>query len=112
MGISTHLLDTARGLPAGDVPVALLRQEADGWITLHTASTDSDGRIKHLLPEDRPLLVGTYCVRFDTALYYRTQGTTGLYPYVEITFTVADPGRHLHIPLLLTANGYTTYRGS
>ena len=26
--------------------------------------------------------------------------------------TVADPGQHYHIPLLLTANGYTTYRGS
>jgi 5-hydroxyisourate hydrolase len=35
-----------------------------------------------------------------------------LYPYVEIVFTVADPAQHYHIPLLLTANGYTTYRGS
>ena len=36
----------------------------------------------------------------------------GLYPYVEIAFEVRDSGQHYHIPLLLTANGYTTYRGS
>ncbi len=36
----------------------------------------------------------------------------GLYPYVEIVFTVSDGEQHYHIPLLLTANGYTTYRGS
>jgi 5-hydroxyisourate hydrolase len=37
---------------------------------------------------------------------------TSIYPYVDVAFTVADPGQHYHIPLLLTANGYTTYRGS
>ena len=36
----------------------------------------------------------------------------GLYPWIEIVFAVADPAQHYHIPLLLTANGYTTYRGS
>lgn len=112
MGISTHILDTALGLPATGVPVSLSREDAGRWPTIHTAQTDGDGRLKHLLPEEQALVEGTYRIRFDTAGYYAAQGMRGLYPFVEITFTVSDPGRHFHIPLLLTANGYTTYRGS
>jgi 5-hydroxyisourate hydrolase len=39
-------------------------------------------------------------------------GTAGLYPEVQITFVVRESGGQYHIPLLLTANGYSTYRGS
>jgi len=35
-----------------------------------------------------------------------------LYPQVEIMFQVRDGESHFHIPLLLSPNGYTTYRGS
>ena len=59
-----------------------------------------------------PLPPGIYILRFNTALYYATQGIEGLYPYVEIAFIVTPGQTHYHIPLLLTANGYTTYRGS
>ena len=112
MGISTHILDTALGLPAVGVPVSLLHEESSVWTTLHTAATDADGRVKSLLPQGHSLVAGIYRVRFETADYYAARRLTGLYPYVEITFTVVDTDRHLHIPLLLTANGYTTYRGS
>jgi 5-hydroxyisourate hydrolase len=36
----------------------------------------------------------------------------GLYLTVEITVTVRPGDTHLHVPLLLSPNGYTTYRGS
>jgi 5-hydroxyisourate hydrolase len=36
----------------------------------------------------------------------------GLYPYVDVVFEVKPDQPHYHLPLLLTANGYTTYRGS
>jgi len=48
----------------------------------------------------------------DTAEYFAAQKIASLYPFVEIVFTVTGPTQHYHIPLLLTANGYTTYRGS
>lgn len=118
MGISTHILDTALGRPAAGVPVALLRWAESEWVSLSTAGarTDADGRVRHLLPESDPIHPGLYRVHFDTAEYYRSQQITGLYPFVEITFEVhpwdADSAPHYHIPLLLTANGYTTYRGS
>jgi len=112
MGISTHILDTALGRPAAAVPVSLAqRQEAD-WVPLHDAATDADGRVKHLLPADLTLVAGIYRARFETAGYYEAQGLQGLYPYVDIVFEVRPNEPHYHIPLLLTANGYTTYRGS
>jgi 5-hydroxyisourate hydrolase len=112
MGISTHILDTALGRPATGVAVTLSRQIDATWLSINEAITDNDGRCKYLLPETQPLQPGTYRVHFDTAAYYRHHQLQGLYPYVEIVFEIADSEQHYHIPLLLTANGYTTYRGS
>lgn len=118
MGISTHILDTAIGRPAADVPVSLARWRDLQWAPLSPTGlrTDADGRARQLLPETTPLDPGLYRVRFETASYYEAQGLKGLYPWVEITFEVGawrtDEIPHYHIPLLLTANGYTTYRGS
>ena len=111
MGISTHILDTALGRPAGGVPVTLAFMTNGVWSLINDAVTDADGRCKDLLPATQTLQAGTYRIHFETAAYYKQHRLAGLYPYVEIAFTVSD-GEHYHIPLLLTANGYTTYRGS
>jgi 5-hydroxyisourate hydrolase len=112
MGLSTHILDTALGRPAANVPVSLALLHPDTTSAhIGQSHTDADGRCKTLLGE-KPLEAATYEITFDTASYYAAQSLTGLYPYVKIVFTVADPTQHYHIPLLLTANGYTTYRGS
>jgi 5-hydroxyisourate hydrolase len=112
MGISTHILDTALGRPAAGVPITLAFMSNGTWSPLNDAVTDADGRCRHLLPPTETLRPGTYRVHFETACYYRQNQMEGLYPYVEIVFAVSDAGQHYHIPLLLTANGYTTYRGS
>jgi 5-hydroxyisourate hydrolase len=113
MSISTHVLDTARGKPAERVAVRLERQEALGkWRQLAKALTDRDGRSGQLLAEKEALREGLYRLSFETAEYYAAQGVQGLYPVVEITFQVRDAESHFHIPLLLSPNGYTTYRGS
>ena len=112
MSISTHILNTTSGRPAAGVPVELDRDTDGEWQTLNAAQTDPDGRIQFLLPESEPMLPGIYCARFATGAYFQREGVTGLYPIVEITFIVRPGERHYHIPLLLTANGYTTYRGS
>jgi 5-hydroxyisourate hydrolase len=49
---------------------------------------------------------------FDTASYFATLKIDALYPLVEITFQVLEGESHFHIPLLLSPNSYTTYRGS
>ena len=110
--ISTHILDLMRGQPANNVSVRLERQEASGsWRMLNSVRTDQDGRCGQLLPDDQ-MSSGLYRLSFDTASYFVAQKISALYPVVEVTFQVRDGESQFHIPLLLSANGYTTYRGS
>jgi 5-hydroxyisourate hydrolase len=112
-GISTHVLDTAAGKPAAGIVVHLESfEEQGGWRLLASLKTDEDGRCKQLLPPAAPLKAGQYRLRFETEPYYKAHSINGLYPVVEITFWARDTDVHMHVPLLLTANGYTTYRGT
>lgn len=111
MGLSTHILDTALGRPAANVSLTLSQLAGHTWQAVGSGETDADGRCKTLLG-DHPLAAATYKIHFATATYFAAQQLSSLYPYVEIVFTITDPSQHHHIPLLLTANGYTTYRGS
>jgi 5-hydroxyisourate hydrolase len=110
--LSTHILDLARGKPATGVPVRLERQDASGgWIAVNSARTDPDGRCGQLLPHGE-FPAGLYRLVFDTASYFRSSNVEALYPKVEVTFEVREGESRFHIPLLLSPNGYTTYRGS
>jgi len=111
--ISTHILDIALGKPATDVPVRIEKQTAPGaWRLLTSARNDQDGRCPQLLPQGEDLSAGVYRLTFDTGSYFALQKIDALYPVVEVTFQVRDGESHFHIPLLLSANGYTTYRGT
>jgi 5-hydroxyisourate hydrolase len=111
--ISTHVLDTARGAPAKDLSVHLERHESSGeWRIVGSGRTDQDGRCNELVPESEKLSPGVYRLAFDTASYFAAQGAHGLYPIVQVTFSVRDGETRFHIPLLLSPHGYTTYRGS
>jgi len=111
--ISTHILDLNHGRPAMDVPVRLEKQNSTGdWRLLTSSRTDHQGRCDQLLPEGEELSAGVYRLIFETGSYFAMQKTAALYPIVEVTFRVQDSESHFHIPLLLSPNGYTTYRGS
>jgi 5-hydroxyisourate hydrolase len=111
--ISTHVLDTALGKPAAGVGVRLERLEESGaWRALGSAQTDGDGRCAQLLPESDELRAGRYRLAFETGNYFMGRDVRGLYPVVEITFEVRGGETQFHVPLLLSPNGYTTYRGS
>jgi 5-hydroxyisourate hydrolase len=111
MSLSTHILDTAIGRPAANVSLTLSQLDGESWRPIGSGQTDADGRCKTLLG-NHPLEAATYKIHFHTADYFHRLHLTSLYPFVEIVFTVTDPAQHHHIPLLLTANAYTTYRGS
>jgi 5-hydroxyisourate hydrolase len=104
-GITTHVLDTARGHPAEGVPVALERAAESGWELIGRGRTDADGRVRDLFctaPEQ-----GRYRLTFDTGSYFEA----GFYPEVSITFSV-ERDQDYHVPLLISPFGYSTYRGS
>jgi 5-hydroxyisourate hydrolase len=111
MPLSTHILDTTYGRPASGVKLALWHLQRATWTEIGTGVTDADGRCRTLLG-DAPLQAGEYSIRFETGPWFDAQDVEALYPHIAIVFTVRDPTQHYHIPLLLTANGYTTYRGT
>ena len=109
MRITTHVLDIAAGRPAAGVPVALEREGDGGWEALGSGATDADGRIADLF--DGPAAPGRFRLTFDTGTHFLASGTRGFYPEVAVVFEVAGE-EHVHVPLLLSPFGYTTYRGS
>lgn len=113
ISLSSHILDTHLGTPAFGVAVTLKHIENDHTkVELARAITNSDGRITN---DDwqlnKALSAGRYSLTFATEPYFDKQGLTAFYPQVEIDFYIRDDG-HYHIPLLLSAHGYSTYRGS
>ena len=110
--ITTHVLDTARGRPAAGVPIVLEIEDGDDWRHLGTGATDSDGRLRTLLPAGERPAAAVYRLSFDTATYYESAGLESFYPVVHIVFRITRPDEHHHVPLLLSPFGYSTYRGS
>lgn len=109
MSVSTHVLDTMRGSPAAGLEVTLSRREPDGgWKELDRATTDADGRVRSLT--DEHLEAAEYRLDFDTRPYFGRSGLEAFYPLVSVVFNFE--GGHVHVPLLLSAFGYTTYRGT
>lgn len=107
MSLSTHVLNTTTGLPEEGLTFQLTTEDG---AQVESGRTDADGRHRFTTPLEQ----GVHRLRFDTGDHLA--GTATLYPYVDITFFVTDgrggDGGHLHIPLLLSPFGYSTYQGS
>ena len=120
--VSTHILDTARGRPAADVPVALDTWADGAWRRLGGSVTGADGRVGDLPAFDPPGQPGPpgppgpsgqgLCrLVFAVREYLVTHHGSAFFPEITVAFAV-EPGEHYHVPLLLTPYGYSVYRGS
>ena len=104
--ISTHVLDTERGVPAQGVHVSLYRLDvANGPIRMTQALTDGHGRIRDLL--EWPLVAGDYRLEFDVA-----HEDASFFTRISVDLRISDASRSYHVPLLLAPYAMTTYRGS
>jgi len=110
--LSVHILNQQTGLPSPDVTVTLEKQQQNSWTTLASAKTDPDGRIKSLYPQEQDMQPGVYKVTFKTSEYFRSQKLDSFFPEIPVQFTVTRTNEKLHIPLLLSQYGYSTYKGS
>jgi 5-hydroxyisourate hydrolase len=126
--ITTHVLDTVMGKPAAGIRVRLEAMEGGGWsevstggkpgqrmqdvpgnwIDVSSGMTDADGRCRGLAEDARE---GMYRLTFETAAYFARAGRSSIYPEISIVFFCTGEA-HYHLPLLLSAYSYTTYRGS
>ncbi|KIM31891.1 hypothetical protein M408DRAFT_21091 [Serendipita vermifera MAFF 305830] len=111
--VTCHVLDTQTGKPAANVQVTLSKMDNTGasFSSLAQGITDADGRCTNIM-EPQALPVGTYKMTFATKPYFEASNRETFFPFVEIIFDLKYPEQHYHIPLLLSAFSYTTYRGS
>lgn len=115
-GLSTHILDTAKGGPAAGVRVELFELMDDQRRLICDAVTNDDGRTdKPLLSADQ-MRSGTFEIHFHVGSYFTSntaeENKTGFLDVVPVRFTITDPAQHYHVPLLASPWSYTTYRGS
>ncbi|XP_074272786.1 uric acid degradation bifunctional protein TTL isoform X2 [Silene latifolia] len=120
--ITTHVLDVARGYPAGGIEVLLETwkgalsgptfpgSDQSGWRQVGSGKTDNDGRSNPLMSIVDAVTPGVYRISFNTGNYY----PSGFFPFVSIVFQITDSQKfeHFHVPLLLSPFGFSTYRGS
>ncbi|MGK0362798.1 MAG: 5-hydroxyisourate hydrolase [Bradymonadia bacterium] len=109
--LTTHVLETATGRPAGDLQITLERQTGEGFSQLAEGVTNADGRITDLITPEA-FGEGVYRITFQTGLWYAKRGERTFYPTASVVFEVFDASEHHHVPLLLNPFGYSTYRGS
>ncbi len=115
-GLSTHVLDLARGRPGDGIKVELFELDENRMIALKAAVTNADGRIDALLDDGGPLRIGGYELHFHVGDHFAASGLPlADPPYLDIVpvrIAVAEAEAHYHVPLLVTPFAYTTYRGS
>ncbi len=112
--LTTHVLDTAHGGPAGNVTVRLFTVGNVRKLAVTTV-TDDDGRTPEPLLAGEMMVSGTYELEFDIGAYFRDRGVDLAEPAfldtVVIRFAI-DGDEDYHVPLLASPWSYSTYRGS
>ena len=115
-GLSTHVLDTARGIPAAGLMLELYWVDGDGRERMVSTVTNNDGRTDAPLIARGRLVAGTYELVFDVGEYFRSSGLAAGEPsfltQVPVRFGISDIQAHYHVPLLVSPWAYSTYRGS
>lgn len=114
--LTTHVLDTARGLPAEGMKIDLYGIEGEAWTYIATKWTNSDGRTDGpMLPVDQ-FKAGQYELLFYAGAYFDkiglSLGSPKFLDEIPIRFGISDRSSHYHVPLLVSPFSFSTYRGS
>ena len=110
--LSSHILDVSKGMPAPGVTIKLEKyNEANKtWTFVEEKVTDKNGRVPDFLSNDKSNL-GIYKLTYMTSDYFKKMKEESFYPWVEVVFQLKD-SEHYHVPITLSAYGYSTYRGN
>jgi 5-hydroxyisourate hydrolase len=114
--LSTHVLDTAQGCPAGGMTVELWSLAQSPPRLLKTVQTNAGGRTDGPLLSDAEMKAGPYELVFHVADYFAAKNIALARPpfldRVPVRFSISDPSTSYHVPLLVSPWAYSTYRGS
>jgi 5-hydroxyisourate hydrolase len=114
--LTTHVLDTARGVPAEGLRIELYRLGGNGKREkLVDTVTNDDGRVDVPLLEGDAFRHGDYELVFHAGGYFDASGQATSTPkfldVIPLRFGISTDG-HYHVPLLVSPFAYSTYRGS
>lgn len=113
--LTTHVLDTNLGRPAAGLVIELWSVSGNP-LKLKTTVTNEDGRVDQPLLQGGELKTGVYELRFRAGDYLHGAGANlSAIPFLDVVpirFGISSTSQHYHVPLLLSAHGYATYRGS
>ena len=113
--LTTHILDTARGIPAAQVHIELYRLDGHNRELLTSARTNNDGRTDAPMLKAGEMSAGTYELVFHIGDYFSEPSQkpkNGFIDVVPIRFGIDDETSHYHVPLLVSPFSFSTYRGS
>ncbi len=114
--LSTHVLDTARGMPAAGITIDLYRLDGHARRHVARAFANAEGRTDQPLLSGDRLETGVYELMFFAGDYFRGLNLDLPAPpfldEIVVRIGVSDPQGNYHVPLLLSPYGYSTYRGS
>lgn len=113
--LTTHILDTANGVPAAGVKIEVWEITENGKSLLKTAHTNDDGRLDTPALEGAAFKNGNYELVFFMGDYFRRLATIiepAFLDIIPLRFGVANCDSHYHVPLLASPFSYSTYRGS
>ena len=110
--LSTHILDVSAGLPAEGVIIKLekMNLKTNIWEFVSEKKTSESGRVNDFLPSENNN-DGIYRFTFMVEDYFKSKNEETFYPFVEVAFRISGK-THYHVPITLSAFGYSTYRGS
>jgi len=111
-GLTTHILDTSRGLPVDGINLILYRLNGDNLELICKRVSNSDGRTDKPLLEDNDMKPGVYRIDFEIGAYFSEDFEETFLDVIPIQFRILDTNSHYHVPLLVSPFGYSTYRGS
>ena len=106
--LTTHVLDTSKGVPAAGLKIDLYRIEGDTRSHMKSVITNSDGRTDAQILPEAEFATGTYELVFHAGDYI---GKRDFLDVIPLRFLMSE-ANHYHVPLLLSPYGYSTYRGS
>ena len=104
--ISTHILDTTKGVAAQGVKVILSKKVDDLWQELVRGETNADGRFVF----ENEKVAGDYQIEFIIEDYFK--GEEHFFLNTPVRFKISNLDRKYHVPLLLNPYGFSTYRGT
>ncbi|XP_001608036.2 uncharacterized protein DDB_G0283697 [Nasonia vitripennis] len=111
--VSTHVLETSKGIPVCGLQVSLYKLQDGRWTFVHESITTANGFCNDFSScAKNSLTTGRYKFHYDVEKYYNMRKQATIYPFIEIVFDIKDPNASYHIPLLVSPFSYSTFKDS